>query len=358
MLRRQNTLPGIAGHPARIAGNSRSTGEERSENIFNKRIFHGKSKPGPGNFFGYPHHGAHASGDAARGTRPPGDAPLLDLPAPSARGRPSGPEPRTIFRPAGWTPAAPSKQPDRNAIKSCKSLRGRPLEPGAARRVAANRKQGPCRQSGIARPSLRRNRRSGTGAPVRRVSRFGKPECKSSENSRTGSSNRQNRNGVPARRGAALCARKEGAARTGPLCQGLYDAGGQTHVRTRSGGRAAAQERGGDAPHGRTRPRRDPLRTDEPEPGPVAGEARSGPSREKRSRQNQPGTQRREHSPHPGRTAGRRRARRRYAGRPLDALRCRAGRTLRTARMARRDARSRNQTSSRSRPQLQPRPAR
>lgn len=273
---------------------------------------------------------------------------------PSARGRPSGPEPRTIFRPAGWTPAAPSKQPDRNAIKSCKSLRGRPLEPGAARRVAANRKQGPCRQSGIARPSLRRNRRSGTGAPVRRVSRFGKPECKSSENSRTGSSNRQNRNGVPARRGAALCARKEGAARTGPLCQGLYDAGGQTHVRTRSGGRAAAQERGGDAPHGRTRPRRDPLRTDEPEPGPVAGEARSGPSREKRSRQNQPGTQRREHSPHPGR----RRARRRYADRPLDALRCRAGRTLRTARMARRDARSRNQTSNRSRPQLQPRPAR
>ena len=177
---------------------------------------------------------------------------------------------------------------------------------------------------------------------MRRVSRFGKPECKSSENSRTGSSNRQNRNGVPARRGAALCARKEGAARTGPLCQGLYDAGGQTHVRTRSGGRTAAQERGGDAPHGRTRPRRDPLRTDEPEPGPVAGEARSGPSREKRSRQNQPGTQRHEHSPHPGRTAGRRRA----------------GRTLRTARMARRDARSRNQTSSRSRPQLQPRPAR
>ena len=277
---------------------------------------------------------------------------------PSARGRPSGPEPRTIFRPAGWTPAAPSKQPDRNAIKSCKSLRGRPLEPGAARRVAADRKQGPCRQSGIARPSLRRNRRSGTGAPVRRVSRFGKPECKSSENSRTGSSNRQNRNGVPARRGAALCARKEGAARTGPLCQGLYDAGGQTHVRTRSGGRTAAQKRGGDAPHGRTRPRRDPLRTDEPEPGPVAGEARSGPSREKRSRQNQPGTQRHEHSPHPGRTAGRRRARRRYAGRPLDALRCRAGRTLRTARMARRDARSRNQTSRRSRPQLQPRPAR
>ena len=43
---------------------------------------------------------------------------------------------------------------------------------------------------------------------------------------------------------------------------------------------------------------------------------------------------------------------------PDDALRCRAGRTLRTARMARRDARSRNQTSSRSRPQLQPRPAR
>ena len=73
---------------------------------------------------------------------------------------------------------------------------------------------------------------------------------------------------------------------------------------------------------------------------------------------NQPGTQRREHSPHPGRTAGRRRARRRYAGRPLDALRCRAGRTLRTARMARRDARSRNQTSNRSRPQPQPRPAR
>lgn len=42
----------------------------------------------------------------------------------------------------------------------------------------------------------------------------------------------------------------------------------------------------------------------------------------------------------------------------LDALRCRAGRTLRTARMARRDARSRNQTSNRSRPQPQPRPAR
>ena len=199
---------------------------------------------------------------------------------------------------------------------------------------------------------------AGTGAPGQALPCEGFPECKSSENSRTGSSNRQNRNGVPARRGAALCARKEGAARTGPLCQGLYDAGGQTHVRTRSGGRAAAQERGGDAPHGRTRPRRDPLRTDEPEPGPVAGEARSGPSREKRSRQNQPGTQRHEHSPHPGRTAGRRRARRRYAGRPLDALRCRAGRTLRTARMARRDARSRNQTSSRSRPQLQPRPAR
>lgn len=33
-----------------------------------------------------------------------------------------------------------------------------------------------------------------------------------------------------------------------------------------------------------------------------------GPAREKRSRQNQPGTQRHEHSPHPGRTAGRRRA--------------------------------------------------
>lgn len=159
-------------------------------------------KPGPGNLFGpriteRTRQATQREAPAHRGTPR-----LSTFRPPSARGRPSGPEPRTIFRPAGWTPAAPSKQPDRNAIKSCKSLRGRTLEPGAARRVAADRKPGPFRRSGTARHSPRRRRRSGADTSVRKNPRTGKPECKSSANSRTGSSSRQNRNGVPDRRGA------------------------------------------------------------------------------------------------------------------------------------------------------------
>ncbi|MFQ8804966.1 MAG: hypothetical protein ACLR8Y_07585 [Alistipes indistinctus] len=75
-----------------------------------------------------------------------------------------------------------------------------------------------------------------------------------------------------------------------------------------------------------------------------------GPAVKAQRRQSQPGTQRREHSPHPGR----RRARRRYADRPLDALRCRAGRTSPHCPNGAPRCRSRNQTSNRSRPQLQP----
>ena len=188
---------------------------------------------------------------------------------------PSGPEPRTIFRPAGWTPAAPSKQPDRNAI-NCKSLRGRPLEPRSCpkgwqltgSRVLAD-------ESGIARPSLRRNRRSGTGAPVRRVSRFGKPECKSSENSGTGSSNPvKTETGYPP--GAAQrCALEKKALQGLARCVwGYAMQEDQTHAAnpTRRAGGGVQEERGGRRARRQVAPDLDAIlfALDEPEPGPVA----------------------------------------------------------------------------------------
>ena len=142
---------------------------------------------------------------------------------PSARGRPSGPEPRTIFRPAGWTPAAPSKQPDRNAIESCtipawqasgtwSCPKGEQL---TENRVLADRAESPGPPS------------AGTGAPgqalpIRRVSRFGKPECKSSENSRTGKQQPSKPSpGYPPGEAQRCALEKKALQRTGPLCQGL-----------------------------------------------------------------------------------------------------------------------------------------